>query len=396
MTSFFALVAKSEKSYASWASALSGVIGQPVSKQALFKRMNAAWVSLLETLLQLVLTKHLGAPTKKGKFKLFRNVYLQDSTAIKLPDFMHSHFPGNYSRGKHKAVAKINVVMNAVTGLCNHFSITAFTTNEQRLSASILDIAKKGDLVIRDLGYYVLDVFKKMTSEGIYYISRQRFNTNLYDPKTMEQLSLIKLLKRKNYVDVNLLCGKINKLPVRLIAIKLDSKTAEKKIRKAKQDRDKRLNHSKEFYTALGYIIFITNIDKSDCTAQDISDLYRTRWQIEILFKSWKTGIKIESIIPNDQIKTIRIEAVLYMMLLYIAWFEEHIYLPIKAEAYKNQKKIISKVKLASFVIKHFSQFCAAFISQQTIEQSLYYCCHEKRKRINATEHFNQLIQTFS
>lgn len=395
MTSFFALVAKSEKSYASWASALSGVIGQPVSKQALFKRMNTAWVNLLKILLQLVLTKHLGAPTKKGKFKLFRNVYLQDSTAIKLPDFMNSLFPGNYSKGKQKSVAKINVVMNAITGLCTHFNITGFTTNEQCLSATILDIAKKGDLVIRDLGYYSLQVFEKMIATGIYFISRQRFNTNLYDPKTMELLSVMKLIKRKNYVDINLLCGKTNKLPIRLVAIKLDSKTTERKIRKARQDRDKRLNHSKEFYTALGYIIFITNINKSDCTAQDISDLYRTRWQIELLFKSWKTGIKIESIIPNDQINTIRIEAVLYMILLYIAWFEVHIYLPIKIEAYKKHKKIISKVKLASFVIKQYGQFYTAVLSHQTIEQIFYYCCHEKRKRINATEHFNQLMNTF-
>ncbi|MBK7443550.1 MAG: transposase [Bacteroidetes bacterium] len=71
----------------------------------------------------------------------------------------------------------------------------------------------------------------------------------------------------------------------------------------------------------------------------DISDLYRTRWQIELLFKSWKTGIKIESIIPNDQINTIRIEAVLYMILLILHGLRFTFTYQLRLRPIKNIKK---------------------------------------------------------
>ena len=46
------------------------------------------------------------------------------------------------------------------------FKLIPFTNNEQSL-ASFIGYAKKGDLIIRDLGYFVLKVFKDMIIEEI-------------------------------------------------------------------------------------------------------------------------------------------------------------------------------------------------------------------------------------
>lgn len=389
------MISHGEKSYASWASAMTEQIGVTVSKQGLFKRMNYSWVKLLKILVERVLQIQIAETSHKLKCRLFTNIYIQDSTSISLPDFMRHLFPGNYSRGKQKAVAKINVIINVMSGLCTRFSISSFTTNEQRLSDTILSIAKAGDLVIRDLGYYVLDVFKRMSEEGIFFISRQRFGVFLIDPKTLKELSIVKLLKNKSHLDINVLCGKKQNLPVRLIAFRLDRKKVAQKVRKARQDRDKRLNHSKEYYISLGYVICITNIEKSKCSALEITELYRLRWQIEILFKSWKSGIKIEALIPSDQYKTDRIESVIYMMMLYIAWFEYKVYNPIRLETFKQNIKNISRIKLSSFILKNINHFLIHGILKKDIENITYFCTNETRRRVNATKHMLDLLTGF-
>jgi len=65
---------------------------------------------------------------------------------------------------------------------------------------------------------------------------------------------------------------------MRLVILPFSLAQANKRRRKAKLDRDKRLNHSKEYYELLGYSIFITNIPQSMCSAKEIQELYGLRW----------------------------------------------------------------------------------------------------------------------
>jgi len=61
----------------------------------------------------------------------------------------------------------------------------------------ILQVARSGDLVLRDLGYFVLENFGKMMQSGIFFISKLKVKTSLYDPQNGEQISLLTLLKGK-------------------------------------------------------------------------------------------------------------------------------------------------------------------------------------------------------
>ena len=73
---------------------------------------------------------------------------------------------------------------------------------------------------------------------------------------------------------------------------------AEKK-RKAKLDRDRRLNHRKEYYEWLNFTVYITTVDESTWSTEDIINAYRVRWQIEIIFKSWKSNMENRWIIRS-------------------------------------------------------------------------------------------------
>jgi hypothetical protein len=68
-------------------------------------------------------------------------------------------YPGNKNRtGKNFSVFKIQAIYDLLAERFVAFSTSGFTRNDQRASADILDLARKGDLVLRDLGYFVLSV----------------------------------------------------------------------------------------------------------------------------------------------------------------------------------------------------------------------------------------------
>jgi hypothetical protein len=385
------MMLEGSKSYWSWACFLRAVINKTVSKQAIFKRMTKSWVATIKVLLQEVIAQQVGTGIKPRLFKHFCNVLLHDSTTIHLPDVMQEKFKGNVSRGKKKSVAKLNIILNIFSGYCPVMEWTSYTVNEQRLSPTILQIAKRGDLVIRDLGYFVLDVFRQMQDGGIYFLSRWKYGVGLYDIYSGNAISLLKLLKSKKRLDCQVLLGK-EKLRVRLVAIKLANAQAEIRRRKARQNRNKRVNYRKDYYALLDYIIFITTVEHTIWNYRQVAEAYRVRWNIEILFKSWKSGFHIEPLIPEARTNTERVESTLYLMLIYIAWFQLLIYTPMRLDLSNH----LSVIRMAKLIKRHTLDWIQG-MSRSLKKEIEYYCCYDTRHdRVNAVAHLNQFCLTLS
>src|SRR5437763_6344053 len=88
-------------------------------------------------------------------------------------------------------------------------SLDAYSDNDQGASGRVIPLLKKGDLLIRDMGYSVLQVFKQIIDNEAFFISRLHYGLNWYDPKTGEpagsfgQINWKDLLppKRRRVVD---------------------------------------------------------------------------------------------------------------------------------------------------------------------------------------------------
>jgi hypothetical protein len=373
------MMSEGSKSYWSWARSLTSVIGKTVSKQAIFSRMTDGWVATVKELLQEVLFEQANAKVKPHLFEHFKNVWIQDSTTLHLPDVLAERFKGNTSRGKQKSVAKLNVIIHAVNGLCAVMEWSSFTVNEQQLSKSILKIAQAGDLVIRDLGYFVLPVFRQLAEAKIYFLSRWKYATKLYHPESGCEIALADLLQGKAWIDQEVICGKETRVKVRLVAIKLSNEQANERRRKAKKDRDKRLNHSKAYYQLLGYVVFITTVESEKWNYRQVAEAYRLRWNIEILFKSWKSGFKMEHLIPEARTNTQRVESILYLLLIYIAWFQLLVYTPLRWGIYEKTGKYLSIIKVATLIKSKHMDWIKNEITDKLINEIAYYCCYDKR-----------------
>ncbi len=386
------MMASGHITYWAWACSLTTIIGQRVSKQAIFERMKPAWVSTVKALVREVIQDQASRQPKHKLFEGFGQVWLQDSTCVQLPSILFRKYKGNTTGGKKNAVAKLNIVVNVINGFCPLMSWSGFTVTEQRLSPDIMDIAKAGDLVIRDLGYFVLSVLNKMNEAQIYFLSRWKNGVILYEKASGRELNLRKLLKGKSQVDIEVLCGRKEKVKVRLVAVKLPSAQANERRRRARADKHRSANHGKTYYYLLGYSIFITNVKKEVWNYKQVAEAYRVRWQVEILFKSWKSVFGIDKLIPHAITKTERIESILYLFLLYIAWYQVLVYDKVGRYAFGKENVELSIIRMARWAIANTMKWLVDKLTVHLKREVFYYCCYDTRCRSNAVKRLNQIF----
>ena len=178
-------------------------------------------------------------------FYPFQRVWLQDSTNLPLPDHLAKKFPGpGNGRKKTSASLKIQAVYDLLSESFHQFHVSGFTRTDQMAAADILQVARKGDLIIRDLGYSSMAVFQKMLDRGIDFLSRLSARVSVYDPVSLKKIDLAEVLRNSGSLDCQVLVGASAKLPVRLVALRVPEEVANQRRRKAKQNKDGRYKPS--------------------------------------------------------------------------------------------------------------------------------------------------------
>ena len=385
MIGFIVSCCNGNHTFSEWAFQISLLAGKRVSKQAVFERLNASATAFTRQLLEQVLLQQSGKGFTASLFKSFGKVLLQDSTTLRLPQILSAMFPGNHSRGEQKAVARIQSIFDIKAMRFIKFSLTGFTQNDQSDSANILPLVKKGDLVIRDLGYFSLAVFEKLIKAEVHFLSRLRFGVTITD-KGGQPILLKDLLKQKRGTDKWVYIGSKNKVLVRLVMIPVPAAQAAEKIRRAKQDRDARLNHTKEYYEWLRFNVYITTVGKDLWTAQQVYKAYKVRWQIEIIFKSWKSGFNLQDILHEGCTDGNRVRVAIFLMLLFMCLFMQKIYMRYKNAIENKTDKKISLLKLATYSCNNIKEIMA--IPDKFLKELItLHCCYDKRSdRINMTD----------
>jgi hypothetical protein len=367
--------------YSSWAASIGNLTGKAVSKQALWQRMGPAAADFAKEAFSHSFTQKLSAVVGKCPIlKHFKRVLLQDSTTLSLPPHLVSYYPGNRADGVQKAVARLQCVLNVVKMQWLHIGLEAFTDNDQKASGIVIPLLHKGDLLLRDLGYFVLKVFNQIIEQQAFFISRLQYGVNLYD-KEGKQVSWKKLSKGKAWVDQSIVIGKKEKLAVRIVMLKVPAKVANERIRKAKADRDKRVNHSPDYYRRLHYDIFITNVEEQIASAKDIAQLYRVRWQVEVLFKCWKSGFGVQRVLLDTpaNVGIEWINTTIYLLLLWMCVALQQLYCRYCIPIRKKFGRYLSLLKLSIFIANNFDALL--WLSErQLLRQLLQHCCYDKRK----------------
>ena len=176
-------------------------------------------------------------------------------------------------------------------------------------------------MLIVDLGYFVPGCFRQISELGAYFISSYKADTNIYDAETDTKLDLLELLEHQSFLPREVLLGKKVELLVRIICHKLTDEQSTVRRRKANLlAKGHEYKSSQRNQKLLRWSIFITNILEKKVRAQHICMIYRSRWQIELLFKLHKSHMKIEVIKGKKNIHRVLCE--LYAKLCAVLMFQ--------------------------------------------------------------------------
>ncbi len=202
---------------------------------------------------------------------------------------MVEEYPGCGGDGP-QASLKIQLVFEFLYGNMKQVALRAGREPDQAYR-DYLKIIEAGSLTIVDLGYFVVDAFGEIAGTGAYFLSRYLFGTKLFTPDG-EAINLLDTLQSvtTNSVDMSVLLGAKQHLLCRLVAVRCPQEVADQRRQKAIESaKRKGRTPSKKYLALLDWTIFITNVPPDMLSVKQVLLLYRVRWQIELVFKLWKS-----------------------------------------------------------------------------------------------------------
>lgn len=282
-----------------------------MTKSSLNKRFDKRAVTFLKIIFERLFKMQLQLAFPKLTGYTFTRMRILDSTTIKLPDAYHGHF-----QGVHRSSVKVQVEFNYLTQQLLYFDVMNGRDSDNPAGMTRLPLIQEGELVLQDLGYFQFDFFEEVHAKGAFYLTKMRKDTQLFvevnnpprhpngefiESRRYERIHLEEIalkMARGDYKEwPKLFVGRHKKMPARCILYRL-SEDQEKEVHK----REKRRRQKKqgqvlknEVEQVPGVSVYLTNLSE-EIPAIEIHELYRLRWQIELLFKTWKSDLEVDTI----------------------------------------------------------------------------------------------------
>ena len=392
---FFALMClesqKGSPSYNDLVARFEATYKISASKQALWKRVNSSCVIFFQTVLAQIIRSKIAS--HKIEFEAmkacgtYNRVIVQDSTIIKLPLRLFNQFSGVSNGHTSVCNARIQGIYDLLSGCFIHFSIDPYSKNDL-LAAPDLELCNN-DLVLRDRGYFTLGEIERHCKAGADCIYRHRCKTIYLDPVSGQPINLLALLKKHHKLDIDVCLNNSEQTTVRLLAAPVSHQVANSRRMKAKKEIHGR-NPSIEALAQMGWTIYITTIPRSKADFDMISKTYKLRWQIEIIFKTWKSHMQFDKF---HNVSFNQLQVLLTARLTMIVLCTSALFKPLSLRISQKYSRDLSLVKFINYIQKNMTEVFYPIL-MSTVHENLSenekidltlirYCAYDIRKRVN-------------
>ena len=329
-------------------------IEQPVdiTPEALQQRMNERAVAFLRDLLQTAFTKLHAGDTggDEALFAPFARVHIADSTGFGLPESLKTQFPGAGGSGS-KAGAKIQLVWEYKSHTFDHLALIPWNVPANKDVDTVVELARPHSLFMFDLGYFKLAAFAKIAAAQAYFLSRLNPQTPLQEVVggRCQPLDLARSLAHEtcSLLEKSVVVGARERVAARLIAVRMPEAIVNERRRQARAVAKKRGDPPSHAYlTLLAWNLFITNVPGTVWPPQTVCLAYALRWQVELVFKAWKSHLHLATLTTTTKNSTL---CSLYgRMLLSVVTFA--LCPTLRATVWQKQDREVSLIKL----VRHF------------------------------------------
>lgn len=263
-----------------------------VTPAAVQQRMNQQGVNLMRKLLENACAFFIAAePVDLELTRKFTGIYVEDCTSIKLMEAWSEVFPGcgGAEVGQGAAGLKVLVRIEVKSGALSAVKWDRGREHDLNLSREAGDVPA-GSLCLADLGFWCRERLDQYTKQGVWWISRVPSGTTL-SANGGERENIAAFLSRQttDRVDQHVLLGE-KEFSFRLVAVRCPKDIADQKKRKLRKKAKKQgRNVSKNQLVMCEWLVLVTNLPVDEFPIEALWTLYRVRWQIELVFKRWKS-----------------------------------------------------------------------------------------------------------
>jgi IS4 transposase len=224
-------------------------------------------------------------PELAGRLEGFADLWAYDSTSVSLRRTLAKVFAVG---GKtERAGAKLHAAHSLRTNAIIRPKITA----QKKADEIAIDLGCELDdiLVLLDRGYSAHGLFASIEDEGGSYLTRLKTSSNPSVTRvhrgrikgvkatgmTLDQALEAKLLPMERIIDidVDLRLRKNGTLPARVVGIPVVDEDGEEKV-----------------------WWYLTNLSRKEYPPEMLRDLYRLRWQVELLWKNLKSRFRLDDV----------------------------------------------------------------------------------------------------
>lgn len=245
-----------------------------VSVQGLEQRFDAASVVFMRRLLEIGLEQLVNSQNRGAILAGFNGVYLTDCTRL-IWD---------------KSGVKLGVRWELQSGqLQAHLG----ELKQHDQTMAVVDSAMPaGALHLGDLGFFKLQRFQTWNQQGVYWLSRFKVGTTLETADGAPLDLLACLEKATTPLTIPVEVGRKTRVKAYLVAAPVPAEAYAKRAARLKEQArlDQRPLSIRQAQLA-HWTLYLTNIPH--LTFDQAHILARTRWQIELLFKLWKSHAKV-------------------------------------------------------------------------------------------------------
>lgn len=277
----------------------SNELGLELSAQGLNKRLNERAVNFLRGLVERAVgSLRRQASVAEAQLKQFSEISIVDSTQVALPECLAVQFAG-YGGNASSASVKFQLCFDYLAGHIRALEVEAGRNSDHGCQLHRQQLTK-GSLQLFDLGYFDQSALADIAQAEAYFICRLHPQVGLYKSvsasTSINLVDWLKPLKGDRYEFASYV-GSQERVVVRVLLQRLPTNIVEERRRKA-QATARRLGktYSQSHMTLLDWSILITNVPHDKLSFEQVMALYPIRWQIELMFKLWKSHAKLASV----------------------------------------------------------------------------------------------------
>jgi len=319
---------------------------EEISRVSLHQRINEYAVQFFEAMLAQAIRINLPPAQRLKILEQFVEVIIVDSTSFQVPANLAHLFKGAGGSGSEAGI-KIRFGYDLKSGRF-FYKLQSGNASDNQKGNGVVEEVSSGSLRLSDLGFFNFQGFAELDAKGAYFLSRWKTGVNLYQRTEAGEfvpLNLLRFVKHMKSAQTELevyFCHKKEYYKIRLVIEKVPAKVVRLRIRRKKREcQRKKRSLSPNFKVLASVNTYITNAPKKKLPSHVCRLFYAIRWQIELIFKLWKSNFALERVAG---IRKERVLCSLYAKLLCI-FVTSKIVFWARNEVWNTRKRELSEFR---------------------------------------------------